>query len=91
MAEDNTFTLSIDMIDQSIGDVCAILVQVAERLADGDFHPGHTRSILHTWPDGDGSRIGSYRVPPSHRFQHPEPEVEPGDPGFYRGEFSPQA
>lgn len=34
-----------------------ILRKIAKRVEDGDFHPGHTRSIL----DSNGNRIGSYK------------------------------
>lgn len=41
-----------------IGEVAATLRHVADRLERGDWHPGHTRSIL----DVNGNRVGGYKV-----------------------------
>lgn len=60
---DDTFTLSIDMSNAEMGNVAHVaqaLRRIAVRLKDGDWHPGHTRSVL----DLNGNRVGSYRVPP---------------------------
>lgn len=62
------FTLSIDLGNEAMGggdemwtphQVADALAEVAERLREGDYHPGHTRSIM----DGNGNRVGSYRMP----------------------------
>ena len=34
-----------------------LLRAVADRIESGDYHPGHTRSIM----DANGNRVGSYR------------------------------
>jgi hypothetical protein len=68
-----TFTLSIDMGQErpasaaaptSAHAIAELLRSVADRIDHGDWHPGHTRSII----GAGGERIGSYRFPP-----HSEP------------------
>lgn len=58
------FTLSVDTENAAFEDefdarfeMGQILRKIAKRVEDGDFHPGHTMSIL----DSNGNRIGSYK------------------------------
>lgn len=71
MSDNDGFTLSIDFEGAELAGeeaemygthrlVAQHLERVAERLREGDYHPGHTSSIL----DVNGNRVGSWRMPP---------------------------
>ena len=60
------FTMDFDMdndafIDEdgiSLDTVAHVIHKVKVKVNEGDFHPGHTKSIL----DINGNRIGSWRI-----------------------------
>ena len=63
------FTLDVDMVGSVFGDdpihdgvfeLARILRTVADRLEAGDYHPGHTQTIL----EYNGNRVGGYKIHP---------------------------
>lgn len=57
------FTLEIDSDNvgmETVEDLRANLLDIAAKVVEGDFHPGHTRSIM----DRNGNRVGSWKVYP---------------------------
>lgn len=57
------FSMTVDMDNaafegRSEAELSSILESVAERVADGRFHFGHTMSIM----DSNGNRVGGFKV-----------------------------
>lgn len=64
--------LHLDLRDLNSADgIPELLRHVADRIEGGDYHPGHTRSIME-----DGERVGSYRVDGENR-PVPDPVAKP--------------